>query len=311
MNWLELKALNELYIYGKVKKNETLIRSAELQFLINSSRVVQEESKFFVSINDYVEIYESRYLDNYKKYLNFLEAEQLLKPQSKYEESDVVTLIKIKKWKDEGVLDDLRNQIIACDESLRGVSLMFFKNEKYLDKKDSLIEALKKILEVNHFSNEKDQQYIYKLECESPKAIVLCENLDFLTKPIKPRQHNIELWYAGGKNVNKLLYSDTRSLPIYYSCDWDFDGLFVIYPLVKDKIPSIQLLTPTGGARDIIQTEHNSHWKGNCVDDISRLGFSENQVVLIKGLIKNNSWIIEESNNLIEMYQSACRNCLI
>jgi hypothetical protein len=150
----------------------------------------------------------------------------------------------IDELKKEGNLDELRQQIIASNETLRGVSLMFFKNEKYLDNKDSLIKALKTVLEVELFANEKDQQYIYKLECHNPKLIVLCENLDFLKKPVKPREYGIELWYAGGKNVEKLKYADTRGLPIFYSCDWDYDGLFIIYPLVKEKIPSINLLTP-------------------------------------------------------------------
>ncbi|MDX8554440.1 hypothetical protein MK851_12510 [Tenacibaculum sp. 1B UA] len=42
----------------------------------------------------------------------------------------------------------------------------------------------------------------------------------------------MELWYAGGKNVKKMDYGDTRGLPVYYSCDWDYDGLFIISPLV-------------------------------------------------------------------------------
>lgn len=138
--------------------------------------------------------------------------------------------MKIQAMKAESVLEELRTQIIAADTSLRNISLMFFKNDKYLENKESLVEALKQILEVKEFSDEKDQQYIYKLECHDPVAIVLFENLDFLTKPNKPRKHGIELWYVGGKNVGKLDYSQTRGLPIYYSCDWYYDGLFIIYP---------------------------------------------------------------------------------
>lgn len=179
---------------------------------------------------------------------------------------------------------------------------MFFKNEKYLDNKDSLIKALKTVLEVEQFANEKDQQYIYKLECYNPKLIVLCENLDFLKKPVKPREYGIELWYAGGKNVEKLKYADTRGLPIFYSCDWDYDGLFVIYPLVKEKIPAIELLIPNGLPRSIKETEHDSKWSHK-IPTMEHLFPSKGHLQIIADLIKEDQWIIEESNHLIEILQ--------
>lgn len=123
---------------------------------------------------------------------------------------------------------------------------------------------------------------------------------DFLKRPILARANNIELWYAGGKNVNKLDFSDPRGLPIYYSCDWDFDGLFIIYPLVKEKIPTIQLLTPNGTPRDIDETEHNSKWmiKGRNIDSL----LTSKQQKIINELIQNNQWIIEESNDVTKIF---------
>lgn len=300
MNWIELRALNNLYINGEIKLNDTLAKSGEINYLINSLRILDRtHDKLFV-LEGFVELYEKDYLEKYHRYEAFLSDNGLLKPQLRFEENDIRILMNIQTWKNEGTLGELRKQIISSDESLRGVSLMFFKNEKYLDRKPSLIDALKQILEVEHFANEKDQQYIYKLECHSPKAIVLCENLDFLTKPNKPRQYGIELWYAGGKNVSKLDYTDTRGLPIYYSCDWDYDGLFIIYPLVKEKIPVIQLLTPNGRPKGIKETEHNSKWE-NIKDRNIEYLLSVNQLSILKELIKFNQWIIEESNFLISM----------
>lgn len=299
MNWTELRALNNLYSNSEVKLNDTLAKSGEINYLVNSLRILDRtHNKLFV-LDGFAEIYEKDYLEKYNHYKDFLRANELLKPQLRFQENDIKTLMNIQRWKEEGTLEELRQQIISSDESLRGISLMFFKNDKYLDNKPSLIDALKKILEVEHFSNEKDQQYIYKLECHNPKAIVLCENLDFLTKPNKPRQHGIELWYAGGKNISKLDYSDTRGLPIYYSCDWDFDGLFIIYPLVKEKIPSIRLLTPNGSPKGIEETEHNSKWKikNRNIDNL----LNSTQQNIVNTLIKDNQWIIEESNNLIYM----------
>jgi hypothetical protein len=211
----------------------------------------------------------------------------------------------IKADKDAGNLDQLCKQLAEADESVRGVSQMFFKNDKYLDNRSSVIDALKVILEVTHFSNEKDQQYMYRLECDDPQKIVLCENLDFLTKPNKPRKYHIELWYAGGKNVAKLQYAQTRDLPIYYSCDWDYDGLFIIYPLVKQKIPNIKLLQPNGLPKSIAETEHKSLWQNETKRNelASANIFNAQELMLIDALIAQDQWIIEESNNLLTMLE--------
>lgn len=300
MNWIELKSLYGIYTNGSIKFNNTLLNSGEFNFLINSVKVLDKSASGFSAQHGFNDLYQEKYLEKFTLYKSFLEVHSLLKPQTRFDEADIVILMKIEDWKQQGTLNELRNQIITSDESLRGVSLMFFKNEKYLDDKPSLTDALKKILEVDSFSNDKDQQYIYKLECHHPKSIVLCENLDFLTKPNKPRQHGIELWYAGGKNIGKLDFADIRGLPIYYSCDWDYDGLFVIYPLVKAKIPSIQLLLPNGAPKGIMETEHNSKWEGK-KPNIDMILNDPQKGSLVRKLMTNNQWIIEESNSLLKM----------
>lgn len=299
MNWIELKALNVIYANGSITANQSVLKSGEFNYLINSARVLDKEGNKILALPDFATFYESKYLEKYNLYHDFLVSRDLLKPQTRYQESDINILINIQSRKDSGELEYLRQQIIEYDESVRGVSQMFFKNEKYLDDKPSLVHALKQILEISHFSTEKDQQYIYKLECHDPNAIVLCENLDFLTKPNKPRKYSIELWYAGGKNVNKLEFSDTRGLPIFYSCDWDYDGLFIIYPLVKAKIPAIELLIPDGIPKGIVDTDHDSKWGE--LAKLDQAFFDEPSKTIVNSLVKNNQWIIEESNNLINM----------
>lgn len=302
MNWIELKALYYLYQNQEVKLNVTLSKSGEINYLINSLKVLDKSHDKISSLSRFYKIYEDNYLKKYILYEKFLSENQLLNPYTRFEENDIKILMNIKSLREDGSLDELREQIIASNESVRGVSLMFFKNEKYLDDRSSLVNALKKILDVSEFSNEKDQQYIYKLECHDPVAIVLCENLDYLTKPNKPRQNGIELWYAGGKNVSKLVYAQTRDLPIYYSCDWDYDGLFIIYPLVLEKIPLIKLLTPDGQPKGIDETEHKSKWLDNERNIDSLL--DNLQKGILTDLIKNNQWIIEESNSLMAMLGS-------
>ena len=298
MNWIELKALYLLYCNGQIKLNDTLIKSAEINYLTTSLNVLEKNSKVIISLPGFNSLYEKKYQDKFTQYNAFLHKINILTPQLRIEESDIKTLIEIEELKKEGILDELRDQIISSNETVRGISEMFFKNEKYLDKKESLINALKNVLEVEQFANEKDQQYIYKLECHNPKLIVLCENLDFLKKPVKPREYGIELWYAGGKNVDKLKYVNTRGLPIYYSCDWDYDGVFIIYPLVKERIPEIKLLTPNGFPKGIVETEHKSKWEKR---DVNHHFSDKKQLQIIEKLIENNQWIIEESNDLIDM----------
>jgi hypothetical protein len=303
MNWTVLKALDQLYQNQPVKKNRTLEESGEIAYLIEPLNLVQEQRKNFVRQEGYLDFYEKHYKANFEQYQAFLNNNSLLKSQTRFEEKDIQTLMGIKASKDAGNLDQLRAQLIEFDESVRGVSQMFFINDKYLDSRPSVVDALKTILDISHFSNEKDQQYMYRLECDKPQRIVLCENLDFLTKPNKPRKHHIELWYAGGKNVTKLQYSHTRELPISYSCDWDYDGLFIIYPLVKQKIPNIKLLIPNGTPKSINETEHKSKWQNHIkLEELTKNGvFNASELTLINTLIAQDQWIIEESNDLIAM----------
>lgn len=297
---MSLFSLNNLYSNGEVKINDTLAKSGEINYLINSLRILDRTHNNFFVLEGFTEIYEKDYLEEYHRYEAFLSDNKLLKPQLRFEESDIQILIGIKEDMDNGNLEPLREQIIKNEATIRIVSLMFFKNEKYLIGKDALINAVKLLLDIDELADDKDLQYKYVLECVNPKCIVLCENIDFLKRPTLARANNIELWYAGGKNVNKLDFVDTRGLTIYYSCDWDYDGLFIIYPLVKEKIPNIQLLTPNAIPKGIIETEHNSKWENIKDRNIDYL-LTPKQISVLEELVINNQWVIEESNNLIDM----------
>jgi hypothetical protein len=304
MNWNILKSLHEIYELGKTRSRTTIINDPYIAYLIKVTKEVAEEGPYLVAGNGFRSFYEQSHRVNYSNYLDFLKRNDLLKPQTRYCESDIKILIDIEERMVTGDLIPLCEQITRSNETLRGISLMFFKNEKYLEGRPSLIAALKQILNITSFADDRDQQYKYVLECNNPRYIVLCENIHFLKKPTMPRQHSIELWYAGGKNIDKLNYIDTRGLPIYYSCDWDYDGL-LIYGLVKQKIPSIMLLFPTGELRNIISTEHKSHWHFSdtptLLSGFNSTLFSNSERELIENLITSDSWIIEESNDLIEM----------
>lgn len=305
MNWTVLKALNEIYNKGFTAKRASLINDSDIQFLLEQTGELKEGIGRINAGHDFKELYEEKYLDNYNIYIEFLSNNGLLTPQIRFQESDIKILMDLKNSMSSGDLIPVRDKIIEAEETVRGISQMFFKNEKYLEKSESLISAVKSILNIDSLANDKDQQYKYVLQCNNPQKIVLCENLDFLKRPSKPRKHNIELWYAGGKNVAKLDFSGEITLPIYYSCDWDYDGL-QIYQMVKKIIPQILLLFPNGIRKSIVETEHKSFWKPN-ENEISGLNtayFSEQEISLIHNLISNNAWIMEETNDLIDMIKS-------
>jgi len=304
MNWITLTALHEIYQLGQTRRRVTIINDPYIAYLIRMTREIAERGEYLIAGNGFNDFYKGRHLANYINYFDFLKRNHLLKPQTRYDETDIQVLMDIEERMATGDLIPLQEQIVKSNETLRGVSLMFFKNEKYLEGRPSLTEALKKLLNVTHFADDRDQQYKYVLECKAPRRIVLCENIDFLKKPTKPRQNGIELWYAGGKNVDKLDYIETRGLPIFYSCDWDFDGL-LIYTWVKQKIPSITLLFPNGASRSIVATEHKSQWRfpeqPSQLSGLDAAIFNNPERKLIENLIASDSWIIEESNDLLEM----------
>ena len=260
MNWIILQRLHQIYEEGKTKTNKTLLNDAEIKYLIYSTKELYLVGKFICKGKDFDRYYESLRKDKYKLYKHFLNRNNLLKKQTRFKEENIQTLIDIEKGMQDGTLQKLRNQIIEAEETVRGVSLMFFENEKYLLKHPSLVNAVKQLLQIDELADEKDQQYKYVLECDSPKLIVLCENIDFLKRPENARKNNIELWYAGGKNIDKLNYVDTRGLKIFYSRDWDYDGL-KIYQTVRRKIPQIEILFPNGKPRSITDTKHESLWR--------------------------------------------------
>lgn len=308
MNWPVLKALHEVYLEGETPKKETLLADSKVRFLLTQTRELTLGIKKIFMGEGYQAYYENNLLANFLSYEHFLTESGLLKPQIRYQEADIRILMDIYDGMKSGELVPVRDAIIKAEETVRGVSEMFFKNEKYLESSDSLVRDVKMLLDISELANDKDQQYMYVLQVDDPEKIVLCENLDFLKRPSRPRKHRIELWYAGGKNIEKLNYIGDITLPIYYSCDWDHDGL-MIYQLVKKKIPDIKLLFPNGPRKSIKATEHKSIWRSpetpSLLSGLDPALFSEQEKGLITELIREEQWMIEEKNDLMEMLNAA------
>ncbi len=306
MNWIVLKALHKLYETRRIKKTISLSSDPYFQMFLQTGEVY-EVGKFYNSTDKYEGLYREKHCNKYGIYKDFLERLELDK--KRFEEDDINKLIELEKKVNNDTLVPSRSELIKAQESVRGFSLMFFKNDKYLDKKDSLIDAINLILNIKLVSN-KDQQYLYVLQCDDPKLIVLCENLDFLRKDKLPRENKYELWYAGGRNVPKLAYIPEirRGLPIYYSADWDKDGL-EIFELAKKHIPDLELLHPNGQSKSITSTEHKSHWKypedPDAISGLTPSLYTERDKTLIRNLITSDHWITEEGNNLKIMIETS------
>jgi hypothetical protein len=306
MNWQSFKALYEIYETGKTRNRSSLTSDGIFRYHTYQTKellftkkeiIVKDKASFERTFSD-------RYLNKYKECLALLNSIGENTPQCRFEVDDIERLKDMKRQMENGELEEIRKQIIESNETRRGVSLMFFKNEKHLDSSEALERAVKYILKIEVFADNRDFQYLYILQCHAPKVIVLCENLYFLKMPDKARNHHIELWYAGGRNIDKLRYTKSRDLPVYYLCDWDYDGLD-IYAAVKEKIPDIQLLTPNGEGRYIVETEHKSLWRHpenpSLLSDLSSELYTDVQKQLIELLIRENTWIVEESNDLIKL----------
>jgi hypothetical protein len=309
MNWQMFKALHELYITGKTKARSSLMEDSTFRYHALQTKELLYTKKEIIVKNktSFDQTFLKRYFETYNQCHHLLESIGENTPQCRFDVDDILCLVEMKHQMENGQLQEIRKQIIDSNETRRGVSLMFFKNEKHLDSSEALERAVKNILKIERFADNRDFQYLYVLQCYLPKLILLCENLYFLKMPEKARKNHIELWYAGGRNIDKLRYTQNRELPVYYLCDWDHDGLD-IYAAVKEKIPHIRLLTPNGCKLDITKSEHKSLWRyAETPSQLSGLSpdlFTDSQKVLIEMLIKENAWIVEESNNLAALVNS-------
>ncbi|RBL91178.1 Wadjet anti-phage system protein JetD domain-containing protein [Chitinophaga flava] len=308
MNWQTFKSLHELYVEGKTRYRSSLDKEPVFKYYAAQAKelLITKNEILVRNKTSFEKSYSSRYLDKYNVCRKLLDDIGENTPQCRFEDTDILCLHEMKEQMEAGLLQEIRQQIIDSNETRRGVSNMFFKHEKHLDTSVALERAVKTILQIETFADTRDHQYLYVMQCLHPKAIVLCENLYFLKMPEKARNNKVELWYAGGRNVEKLKYSNHRNLPIYYMCDWDHDGLD-IYRSVKEKLPQIQLLTPNGAGRSILLTEHRSLWR--YPDSPALLSGLEadlltgEQQQLIQTLITEDKWIVEESNDLMALLQ--------
>ncbi|RXK87029.1 hypothetical protein [Filimonas effusa] len=305
--WPLLKALHDLY---EKKKTAAKIQEVDfIRYLMSQTDLIAQKkgnNTILVAQDGYEAYYEENFQCVYQYYYDFLTRVDIRPDGGKnFTEEDIRTLMVIYESKDE-----LKRNLLNI-EDFSGKIFEHAGGSKYLKHRDSVRNAVLKILEVDEFPQaSKDLQYRLVVDCPKPKAIILCENKSFLKQPWNAKELEVKLWHVGGNNVAILKDIDEMELsyPVYYSCDWDFDGLR-IFQRVKSRLESrgamIKILTPPPPHHYLPTSSfmHKSKW--NYKEDFSGLNkslFSANEQELIAKLIKEDLWLEEETIVLKEMY---------
>lgn len=301
LTWRHLKALHQLYLHGKTDSkildndyisNVLIGQKKLLRLKSGNNKVIESSAKYSV-------FYKENFYEDFERYAGLLQKYELEDDgKRRYTEQDIQTLLFIAEY---------REELSKNLSTIRPFSSQIFKGQgsKYLENKPGLKNAVCKILGITDFPDKdpKNLQWRCVVDCVSPKAIILCENIAYLKSSWKARERNIELWYVGGNNINIIdfISEEKLSKPIYYSCDWDFHGLGIysrIKGKLKLKLTELTLLKPysVDMALPVHSPNHYSEWDFNKVLS----GLNENDFLLeekkmIGMLIQTNQWLEEES----------------
>lgn len=305
LTWRILKAMNTLYEKNKIPSGNT--KNSQIKNLLSRKLIGYQHgnSNYYVALSGYKNYYEKNFLQDFQQYENFL---QSIDPYADGRKTctirDIQTLMFIVEQRDE------LNKSLTTRRTFSG-EIFKYGGSKYLENRPGLDKLVLKALNIDNFPSEdpKVLQWRLVVDCLNPVMIVLCENLDFLKTPNIARQHNIELWYVGGNNTAIIHHISPEKLnkPLYYSCDWDYDGLKIycrIKDILKSKSKDISLLYPSNfqDKQPVGSPHHHSKWKHSSnFSGLDRSYFTVKEIELISQLIKQNQWIEEESNNLLEM----------
>jgi len=307
IEWPVLKALYDLYIH---QRTSAKIQSDDfIKYLLAQSGLIAQKkgnNKVLVALDGFEAYFEANFKDQYLHYYAFLEQAGISPDARKnFTEEDIRTLM---------MVYESRLELAGRLSNIEDFSAKVFEygGSKYLKLRHSVRNAVLKILGISDFpQTAKDLQYRLVVDFINPRAVILCDNKSFLKQPWNAKELEVKLWHVGGNNVAMIDDIDEMELryPIFYSCDWDADGL-KIYQRVKAKLrergSDICLLTPAPPHLCLPSDsfEHKSRW--NYQKPFSGLraeDYSHRQQILIQQLIEADQWIEEESNVLKEMYR--------
>lgn len=273
MNWKAIQQLHELYQEGRISSE--ILKYSYIERQVEMERILKK-GKLLVKTDLFDDFYERKHLDKFERIKKMLIQYELV-TSTNFKENDLEALLKIEEGKE---------KILDKEFSQKEIATRYFDDSKYIKTGTKLHEAILKILDIETLRrDEHDQQFLYILHCQSknPTEILLCENINLLEKS---RLKNTELWFAGGSNTAKLAYVPTPQIPIYYLCDWDNKGIEIYQRIKRDYFPDIKLVVPkTPKYLPIV-----SEWKTNIDESL----FTESALYLLKHLMENNLYIIEE-----------------
>ena len=237
-----------------------------IKYKVGNHSIIEASARF----NNY---YEQEFLETYEYYNNFFQKTGIENDAKKsFDDEDLKALMFVFYNKEE------LKKNVTTEKKL---SALIYKNQnsKYLSNKLSVKNAVLKILELDQFPEKdpKNNQWRFVVDCIEPEVIVLCENLDWLKVPLEYKNHNIELWYVGGNNTKPLedISQDKLKLPIYYFCDWDYNGLQIyssVKRIFKSKGVDVKIIQPQTQeiAIDVDVKHHNSKWNRNTLYFLDR-----------------------------------------
>ncbi len=104
MNWIVLRALNNLYQGKSIDKGTNFLVSLKVKTLLDRHLLLPQGSKIIVNpdnVFEFKEEYERNYLDNYLKYFDFLKMTDVRIPSCSFEEEDIKKMMILKQEVDE------------------------------------------------------------------------------------------------------------------------------------------------------------------------------------------------------------------
>lgn len=230
---------------------------AFILFLIERNYLSKQKPNKLCTTSLFEELFATDVLPLFQKYNSFIEKYQIVKLENYYSIQEFEALIQIENDKVE---------ILNNEYSFQTILTRYFGSSKHRKSDSILSVAIKKILGLDYFPEEsKEQQFLSILYPKNEtRFIILCENKNRL---IVPRYDFIEFWYVGGKNIKQLQFVPKPKLPIFYLCDWDFDGLNIYTEIKQKYLSTISAFIPDN-FKSLMEKqeevkEHHSNWKNN------------------------------------------------
>jgi hypothetical protein len=258
-----------------------------IRYLIDR-KAIEEKGKKLGTTKKFYDSCCEEIIDTFNQCSSFMEKFSFDYLENHYSIGEIETLIKI---------ETEREKIIESDIALTNILAIYFGSSKYKTTNSNLAKAIKTILGIDIFPEEiKDQQFTSILyPKEKTRFIILCENINRL---IIKRHQFIEFWYAGGKNIKQLEFIPAPQYPIFYLCDWDFDGLNTYIEIKHKYLPTLTVFIPTNTESLLIEQEkvkkHRSIWKNN-----NAFQYLNDKEKIIAENLFNTKSIIEEQKIML------------